>query len=251
MDLQLKGKTAIVTGGASGMAHAVVQQLAEEGANIVIADINTEGGEAGVKAIKDAGGAALFCHTDVSSADAVKQLVDKTLGQYGQIDMLFNIAGPGARGGQLDTDEQEFDRQLNTHFKGVVHCSQQVLPHMMERRYGKIVNMGSFAARAPMNDIPAYCAAFGAIIAYTKNLGRFAAAYNINVNSVSPGNILTPMTSAWLNEGTNMQQIVSQIPLGRVGAAEDVAAVCVFLASDRARHIVATDVNVSGGQVIY
>ena len=251
MDLQLKNKTAIVTGGASGIANAIVQLLAVDEANVVIADIDEAGGEQAVQAVQKVGGNALFYKTNVSNAGAVKQLVDGTLKNFGQVDILFNIAGPGAMGGQLDTEEKEFDRQYNTHLKGVVNCTQQVLPHMIQRRYGKIVNMGSFAAYGVIDDIPAYCAAFGAVIAYTKNVGRFAAAHNVNINSVSPGNILTPMTNAWLHDGSNMKKMEHQIAIGRVGAAEDVAAVCVFLASDRARHVVATDINVSGGQVIF
>jgi len=251
MDLQLKNKTAIVTGGASGIANAIAQLLAVDEANVVIADINATAGEQAVQDIKKAGGKALFHKTNVGDAEAVKQLVNTTLQHFGQVDILFNIAGPGATGGQLDTEEKEFDRQYNTHLKGVVNCTQQVLPHMMQRRYGKIVNMGSFAAYGVIDDIPAYCAAFGAVIAYTKNVGRFAAAHNVNVNSVSPGNVLTPMTNAWLHAGSNMQKMEHQIAIGRVGAPEDIAAVCVFLASDRARHVVATDINVSGGQVIF
>ncbi len=155
------------------------------------------------------------------------------LAAYGQVDMLFNIAGPGAVGGQLDTEENEWDRQMNGHLKGVFNCTKAVLPHMVERKSGKIVNMGSFAAHGALDGIPAYCAAFGGIIAYTKSVAKWAAAYNININSVSPGNILTPMTANWLSEGNNMDNLAHQIPIGRVGVApEDVAAVCVFLATD-------------------
>jgi len=225
--------------------------MVAEGAKVVIADLQEEKGREVVFDIKSSGGEAVFLRSNTSVEEEVQKLVNDTLSSYGQIDILFNIAGPGAVGGQLDTEGIEFDRQMNGHLKGVFNCTKAVLPHMIERRYGKIINMGSFAAYGALDGIPAYCAAFGGIISYTKSAGRFAAPYNININSVSPGNILTPMTLNWLSEGNNMENLVRQVPIGRVGAPEDIAAVCIFLASDLARHVVATDINVSGGQLIY
>jgi NAD(P)-dependent dehydrogenase (short-subunit alcohol dehydrogenase family) len=251
MDLKLAQKVAIVTGGASGIGRSVAKLLVAEGVKVVIADLQEEKGKEVVFDIKSGGGEAAFIRVNTSSHDDVKRLVETTLSDYGQLDALFNIAGPGAVGGQLDTDEEEFNKQINGHLRGVFQCTQAVLPHMMERKSGKIVNIGSFAAFGALDSIPAYCAAFGGIVSYTKNVGRFAAAYNININSVSPGNILTPMTINWLSEAGNMENLTKQIPIGRVGAPEDIASVCVFLASDLARHIVATNINVSGGQLIY
>ena len=242
MDLKLKDKVAIVTGGASGIGRAIVRMMIAEGAKVIIADIQEEKG----KEFPD----ALFIKTNITSREDVQKMVQTTLDTFGQLDILFNIAGPGATGGQLDTDENEFNRQINGHLKGAFFCTQAVLPHMTERKYGKIINIGSFAAHGIMDDIPAYCAAFGGVAAYTKNVGRWAAPFNININTVSPGNILTPLTLNWLSEGNRLETVSAQIPIRRVGAPEDIAAVCVFLASDLARHIVATDINVSGGQRI-
>jgi NAD(P)-dependent dehydrogenase (short-subunit alcohol dehydrogenase family) len=250
MDFRLKDKVAIVTGGASGIGRAVVKLLVPEGVRIVIADLQEEKGQEVVSDIKSGGGDALFLQTNTTSREDVQRLVQTALSTYGQIDMLYNIAGPGAVGGQLDTDDNEFQRQINGHLKGVFVCTQAVLPHMMERKSGKIVNIGSFAAHGVLDGIPAYCAAFGGVVAYTKSVGRFAAPYNINVNAVSPGNILTPMTLNWLSEGNNMETVSAQMPIRRIGAPEDIAAVCVFLGSELARHIVATEINVSGGQLI-
>jgi NAD(P)-dependent dehydrogenase (short-subunit alcohol dehydrogenase family) len=250
MDLKLKDKVAIVTGGASGIGRAVVKMMVAEGARIVVADLQEEQGKEIVSDIKSGGNDALFVPTNVSSKEAVQKMVQTTLDQFGRVDILFNIAGPGAKGSQLDSDETEFNRQINGHLKGVFFCTQAVLPTMIEKRYGKVINIGSFAAHGIIDSIPAYCAAFGGVDAYTKNVGRWAAPYNININSVSPGNILTPMTINWLSEENNMETVSAGMPIRRIGAPEDIAAVCVFLASDLARHIVATDVNVSGGQRI-
>ncbi len=250
MDLALAGKVAIVTGGASGIGSAVGGMLAEEGVKVVVADIQDDKGTARALEIQQRGGTALFVHTNVSSRAEVKAMVARSLQAYSQIDILCNIAGPGAQAGQLETTEEELDRQIDGHLKGVFMCTQEVLPHMMRRRYGKIISMGSFTAYGATDSIPAYCAAFGGVLAYSKSVARFAAPYNINVNTVSPGNISTPMTAAWLEQPGVREELLRQIPLGRVGEPEDVAALYVFLASDRARHLVGTDINVSGGQVL-
>lgn len=251
MDLALAGKVAIVTGGASGMGASVGRMLAEEGVCVVLADIQAERGHAVAAEIQANGGQASFIETNVSVRAQVAALVQQTLAAHGQIDILCNIAGPGASTGQLDTTEEEYDRQLDGHLRGVFNCVQAVLPHMMERRYGKIINMGSFTAYGVTSNIPDYCAAFGGIIAYSKSVARFAAPFNINVNTVSPGNIYTPMTATWLDEPGRKEEFAASIPIQRIGEPEDVAAVYVFLASDRARHLVGVDINVSGGQLIY
>jgi NAD(P)-dependent dehydrogenase (short-subunit alcohol dehydrogenase family) len=152
--------------------------------------------------------------------------------------------------GHLDTDDDEWRRQIDGHLTGVFLGCQTVLPGMMERRYGKIVNMCSFTAHGTVANIPGYDAAFGGILAYTKDLARFAAPHNINVNCVSPGNIETPMTKGWLSEPGAYERVRENTPIGRVGQPDDVAAWVVFLASDRARHAVGIEINVSGGQLI-
>ena len=121
---------------------------------------------------------------------------------------------------------------------------------MMDRRYGKIVNMCSFTAHGVSANIPGYDAAFGGILAYTKDLARFAAPYNINVNCVSPGNIETPMTQGWMAEPGARERVLERTLIGRVGQPDDVANWVVFLASDRAQHAVGIEINVSGGQLI-
>src|SRR5690606_30140656 len=146
MDVGLQGKVAVVTGGASGMGAAVSRMLAAEGVQIVIADIQADKAQAVIDEIQAAGGRANFIATNVADRAQVDNLVNTTLGDHGQIDILCSIAGPGASTGQLDTDEEEYDRQMDGHMRGVFNCVQAVLPSMMERRYGKIINMGSFTA---------------------------------------------------------------------------------------------------------
>lgn len=251
MDLGLAGKVAVVTGGASGMGACIGRMLADEGVRVVLADIQVEKGQAMAAEIRTRGGDASFVEANVSVRSQVEALISGVIASHGQIDISCNVAGPGASSGQLDTTMEEYDRQLDGHLRGVFNCVQVVLPHMMERRYGKIINMGSFTAYGVLPVIPAYSAAFGGIIAYSKSVARFAAPYNINVNTVSPGNIYTPMTANWLSQPGAKENLEAQIPIRRIGEPEDVAAIYLFLASDRTRHLVGVDINVSGGQLIH
>jgi NAD(P)-dependent dehydrogenase (short-subunit alcohol dehydrogenase family) len=252
MDLSLDGKVALVTGAASGLARAVATTLAAEGARVAGVDLN----EAGVKAVmEELGGGPDTCRgygLDVSRRDSWTELVRSVRADLGEIDILCNIAGPAPApvSGHLDTDDDEWRRQIDGHLTGVFLGCQSVLPQMIERRYGKIVNMCSFTAHGVSAGIPGYDAAFGGILAYTKDLARYAAPYNINVNCVSPGNIETPMTQGWMSEPGAYDRVKERTLIGRVGQPDDVANWVVFLASDRAQHAVGIEINVSGGQLI-
>jgi NAD(P)-dependent dehydrogenase (short-subunit alcohol dehydrogenase family) len=251
MDLGLRGKTAIVTGGASGMGKAISKLLAGEGVDTWLADLNAEGAEKTATEIVGAGGRAHAVKLEVASRGQWKELASRVLTRDGKIDILCNVAGPGAKSGHLDTDDPEWIRQINGHLTGVFVGCQTVLPSMMQRRYGKIINMCSFTAHGVVANIPAYCAAFGGILAYTKDLARFAAPHNINVNCVSPGNIDTPMTQdGWLEKPGALDALRDHTPIGRVGQPEDVAYWFAVLASDHAKHAVGIEVNVSGGQLV-
>jgi NAD(P)-dependent dehydrogenase (short-subunit alcohol dehydrogenase family) len=249
MDLSLDGKVALVTGAASGFARAVAAILVSEGARVAGADIN----EAGVKsAMEELGPAARGYGLDVARRDSWTELVRAVGSDLGDIDILCNIAGPApaAPSGHLDTDDDEWRRQIDGHLTGVFLGCQSVLPGMMERRYGKIVNMCSFTAHGTVANIPGYDAAFGGILAYTKDLARYVAPYNINVNCVSPGNVETPMTQGWMSSPGARERLLENTLIGRIGQPDDVANWVVFLASDRAQHAVGIEINVSGGQLI-
>jgi NAD(P)-dependent dehydrogenase (short-subunit alcohol dehydrogenase family) len=252
MDLSLDGKVAIVTGAASGFGRAVATTLAAEGVRVAGADINEA---AVVTAMKELGGGSGTCRgyaLDVASRAGWSELVRGVEQDLGPVDILCNIAGPapGPVSGHLDTDDDEWHRQIDGHLSGVFRGCQSVLPGMVERRYGKIVNMCSFTAHGTVANIPGYDAAFGGILAYTKDLARFAAPYNVNVNCVSPGNIETPMTQGWMSEPGARERLLQTTLIGRIGQPDDVANWVVFLASDRAQHAVGVEINVSGGQLI-
>lgn len=252
MDLGLKGKRVFVTGGASGMGKAAAQLFAAEGAVVAAADLNGAGVAETVAAIIANGGSASAHELDITRRASWEAVLAQAERDLGTIDVLCNIAGPGARTGHLDTDDAEWERQIAGHLNGVFFGCQTVLPGMIERKAGKIVNMGSFTAHGVSANIPGYCAAFGGVVAYTKDLARFAAPHGINVNCVSPGNIDTPMTrSGWLEREGEIENLRQRMPIKRVGEPKDVANWFVFLASDQARHAVGIEINVSGGQLIY
>lgn len=251
MDLLLEGKFAIVTGAASGMGKAIAATLAAEGVVVWLADLNLDGARTTASTIEDVGGKAIAAELDITSRSSWESLADRVLKESGTIDILCNVAGPGARTGHLDTDDAEWERQISGHLTGVFLGCQSVLPTMIDRKYGKIINMCSFTAHGVSASIPGYGAAFGGILAYTKDLARFAAPHNINVNCVSPGNIDTPMTrSGWLERPGELEKLRDRTPIGRVGQPEDVAYWYAVLASDRAKHVVGIEVNVSGGQLL-
>lgn len=252
MDFFLKDKVAIVTGAASGMGRAVALMLAAEGVRVAAADLDQAGAAATVATIAAAGGTGRAYALDITVRAAWAATLAAVEADFGPTDILCNIAGPGARSGHLDTDDEEWARQIGGHLTGVFLGCQTILPGMMARRSGKIINMGSFTAHGVSAGIPGYGAAFGGVLAYTKDLARFAAPHNINVNCVAPGNIETPMTRAgWLERPGALEGLRDRTPIGRVGQPEDVAAWYVFLASDRARHAVGIEINVSGGQLLY
>ncbi|MEA2515288.1 MAG: 3-oxoacyl-[acyl-carrier protein] reductase [Thermomicrobiales bacterium] len=251
MDLQLTGKVAVVTGTASGIGRAVARLFAAEGVRVCGADINQVGAERTAAELRDAGSDSRAFALNVSDRAAWERLTATVEAEVGPIDILCNVAGPGAKTGQLDTNDAEWQRQLDGHMTGVFIGCQTVLPGMMERRAGKIVNICSFTAHGVTGNIPGYCAAFGGILAYTKSLARFAAPYNINVNCVSPGNIDTAMTrDGWLDRPGALEELQANTPIGRVGQPDDIANWVVFLASERARHAVGIEINVSGGQLL-
>lgn len=251
MDFFLTDKVAIVTGAASGMGRMVATMLAAEGVRVAAADLDLAGAERTAQALAAAGQQCRPYRLDVTDRASWDELHTAVEQEYGAIDILCNIAGPGAKTGQLDTDDAEWARQIDGHLTGVFLGCQTVLPGMMERKYGKIINMCSFTAHGVHTGIPGYAAAFGGILAYTKNLARFAAPHDINVNCVSPGNIETPMTrDGWLDQPGALDRLRQTTPIGRVGQPEDIAAWLVFLASERARHAVGIEINVSGGQLL-
>ncbi|WHH59010.1 3-oxoacyl-ACP reductase FabG [Petroclostridium sp. X23] len=241
MDMDLKGKVAIVTGGGTGIGEAICLALAREGANIVIANRNIENAKLVLSEVKKMKVDGLALCTDVTKKKDVENMIRCVIDKFGKVDILVNNAGI-LHGVQIeDLKEDDWDKVVDTNLKSVFLCSKLVLIEMMKKKYGKIINISSMAGECGgIYSGVDYSAAKGGVIALTKCLALKGAGYDINVNSVAPGRIKTKSTE-------HLNFTSSGIPLGRIGAVEDVADTVVFLSSDRSSYITGATIDVNGG----
>jgi len=252
---RLQGRVAMITGASRGIGRASALRLAREGAKILV-NYRQERAKAEeiVQEIERIGGAALAFQADVSDSDAVVKMVEKTLGEFGRIDILVNNAGIAARGGSLlDLKEEAFDQMAQVNVKGLLHCTKAVAPHMMEKRYGKIVNIASVAglgtSALPGNLL--YSSTKAAVIVLTKRLALELGRYRINVNAIATGLIRTDMGlghRSLAEQKERIQRFEKVSILGRIGEPEDVANVVLFLASDESSFITGQVITVDGGR---
>ncbi len=249
----IKGKVAIVTGAGRGIGRAIASDLAGFGASVVIADMDLKSAQKVVREIESAGGKAIAVKTDVSDSKSVDQMVRRTIEKFGKIDILVNNAGIMSRCMVMDMKEEELERTLDINLKGVFLCSQAVARHMIERKSGKIVNVGSsLSSRGSACNLSGggadYCASKAAVQAFTRTLAMELAPCGINVNAVAPGITNTPMHEG-LWEGAKMYY-ENSVPLGRMAEPEDIADVVLFLVTDAARYITGQTIHVNGGQIM-
>lgn len=245
--MSLNGKVAIVTGAGSGMGKEIGKILASKGANIVIAEINENNGRMVADEISKKGGKAVFVKTDVSSSKDVQNVINKTAEKFGTIDIMVTNAGIHGKMVPLkDISEEEWDRVVDIHLKGTFLCCKHVLPIMMEKKAGKIITFSSVGVKLRRGNIN-YLAAKGGIEILTRSLAVEAGPYNINVNCIAPGFIVTPMWNDMGGTEGDFGKAVGQlIPLGRKGSPEDVSSVAAFLASDEASYISGEVIDVNG-----
>ena len=243
------GKSAIVTGASRGIGREIALLLAKEGARVAV---NYSGSkdkaDEVVKLITDAGGEAFAIQADVSNTESVKDMVDQTLEQFGSIDILVNNAGITKDNLLMRMKEDEWDDVININLKGVFLCTKGVTRQMMRQRSGKIVNVASIVGVSGNPGQANYVAAKSGVIGFTKTAAKELASRNINVNAVAPGFITTDMTDALNEEVKN--QMLSMIPLGKLGSPEDVAKTVMFLLSDDAAYITGQTIHVDGGMVM-
>jgi NAD(P)-dependent dehydrogenase (short-subunit alcohol dehydrogenase family) len=260
MDLGLKGKVAIVTGGARGIGKATVEAYAKEGANVVIGDMIVDEAQAVAKSLSKGGVKAIAVKCDVSKKADADNLAAAALKEFGKIDILFNNAGFTLAKPFLDVDEKDIDRVLGVMVKGVILCTQAVLPHMMEKNYGKIINTCSIAGLEGQDMSHIYCAAKFGVLGLTEALAKDMAGYGINVNAVCPGFTAThfydPVITVLGMSGTMDDAEAKSTIEGMFGpkslfggmlAPEDIAAAVLFLSSDVSKNMTGTYINVSGG----
>jgi NAD(P)-dependent dehydrogenase (short-subunit alcohol dehydrogenase family) len=243
--MRLTGKKAIITGAGQGIGRGIALKMAHEGADVVVAEMNPDTGTQTAREISDLGGKALFVKVDVADRQNVQSLVEQVLNVWGRVDVLVNNAGFDRPATLLNVKGEDWDAVLGVHLKGTLNCIQAVAPHMIENRYGKIINLSSVWGKIGAVSEISYTAAKAGLIGLTKSVARELGRHQINVNVVLPGLILTPTIAKMPEKYQNM--IVEETPLRRIGQPEEVGSVVAFLASDEASFVTGAVVEVSGG----
>ena len=275
----LTGKTALVTGGGRGVGRATALVLARQGADVAVGDIDKEAASNVTMEIQAIGSQAMAVEMDVTTRDSAERAIGRMLGDWGRLDILVNNAAIVGAPGWMRADEvreEDWDVVLDVNTKGVVNCCTAVMGHMIERRYGKIINIssngarpsgrsdGSLAAVALATTLIPYCASKAAVVRYTQSLASIGGQHNINVNAVAPGTMNTemgialselqrirdPSLSSIGPEEIRRQRSAQNTLFGRELLPEDVAKTVAFLASDDAMNITGQTIYVDGGAVM-
>jgi NAD(P)-dependent dehydrogenase (short-subunit alcohol dehydrogenase family) len=252
MDLELKDKTVVVTGGGRGIGLAIASGLAAEGANVAIAEIDEESAEKAADELKRIGAKSISIKTDVTDPASVEAMAKRVESELGPIQILVNNAAKlpafltfveEKNSGQ---PEEFWTKVVDVCYNGVVNCTAAVIEGMIERNYGKIINMASDAGKVGEPRQAVYAGAKGAIIAFTKSMAKEAGRYSINVNAVCPSMTKTEAVREMLSEEFE-KKVVRAYPMRRLGEPEDIANLVVFLASDKASWITGQAISVNGG----
>ncbi|MDA4123514.1 MAG: SDR family oxidoreductase [Thaumarchaeota archaeon] len=245
----LERRVALVTGAGQGMGEAFAKILALNGAAVAVADINEVSASRVASQIIDGGGRAEYFTSDVSKYDDVVRLVSSVSDTLGKPDILVNNAGLLKPTPFLDMSPQEWEAIMKVNVDGVFYCCKAVVPSMVAKRYGKIINMSSTAGKASSTFGGVhYTASKAAVLGITRHLARELAPYGINVNSVCPGSIDTPMVRGNATAET-IAQGIKKIPLGRLGRPDEVADLVLFLASDASAYITGASIDINGAEL--
>ena len=244
--MRLKGKKAIITGGAGGFGRETALRFVKEGAEVTLVDTNLEGARQVVAEIKAAGGVGHAFAMDVTQEDQVKSTVADALKVMGNIDILINTAGFGRSANIQDVTLEMFQQSMNVNTTGIFLCCREVIPHMIERQYGKIVNIASICAQTGRKVSVDYAASKSAVVGITRALALQVAKDGINVNAIAPGPVATPLFKKnYTHE--RMLELMSTIPYKRLGTTTDIANLFLFLASDESEWITGECIAINGG----
>jgi len=252
MGSRLAEKVCLITGAGSGIGRATAIAFAGEGARVVVADLDLGSASETVEEIEHSAGEAVAEKVDVTDETQTAELAARVVDRFGRIDVLFNNAGIPGVGDVLETEPELFDRVMRVNVRGVYLMSRAVVPHMIERRAGSIINMSSGIAEIGLARRVSYAASKGAVYAMTKSMQVDLAPHGVRVNALLPGTILTPFVERYLKESyknpeEGMAAIRKRQLSNDLGRPEDVAAAAVFLASDESKFMMASGLVIDGG----
>lgn len=258
MDLKLKDRVALVTGSGQGIGRTIALALAAEGAHVAVNDVNVKGVEETVDLVRRSGARAIAAPCDITNLDAVKAMAARVEGELGRIDVLVNNAALLISHEMfLDTKPEDCDREIRVILYGTMNCARAVLPGMIQRKFGKVINIVTDAARVGQERQCNYSAAKGGVISFTKSIAKEVGRHNINVNAVSPGATNSPMRMEMLRQlkenvgeakaAEREEKVKRAYALRRIGEPEDIANAVVFLASEAGRHVTGQVLSVNGG----
>lgn len=252
--MRLSGKVAIVTGSAAGLGRAVAMRFAREGAKVVVADTNVQGGSAVVEQIRKCGGSGIFVRADIAEECEVTALLESASAQFGRIDVLYNNAAVllhdrDARAHELDLEA--WDQTMRVNLRGTFLCAKHVIPYMLQQGGGSIINVGSptgLSGCAP--NLTAYSTSKAAVYGLTRVMAASYARDRIRVNTVIPGTMDTPMNDYLLLDDKKREQYQEAVPMGRLGMPCDIEGVAVFLASEESSYCTGGMYTCDGGLTV-
>ena len=245
---RLDNKVAVITGAASGIGRGTAIRFAVEGASVVIADLNEEGGAASVRECRENGGTAIFQKTDVAAEDDIKAVVARTVKEFGKLDIIYNNAGlVGATGSIEATSVEDWDRTFAVLTRGVFLGMKHAIPEMRKIGGGSIISTASIAGLSGGYGTHAYSGAKAAVVNLTRSVALEVAKHKIRVNCICPGGINTPIFNIVSSDPKQIEQMLAFCPLKRSGHPEDIANMALFLASDESEWITGQAISVDGG----
>lgn len=251
MKISLQGRVALVTGAAQGIGKGIARVLARAGADIVVCDINAEGGQATADAVASTGQRSLFVHADISEPAAVISMMDQVATEFGGLDILVNNAGIEYFRSIEETSVEEWDRTQDVDLKGIFLMIKFALPLLKKSEHGVVVNISSVHSLATIPDLGAYAAAKGGIVAMTRSLSQDLGREGVRTFCVSPGFIDSPMTQTWADSTPNPQETWDRVkamhPAGRIGTPEDIGNFIAFASSELGGFINGVNVVIDGG----
>ncbi len=252
--MRLKDKVAVIVGAATGIGRATAILFAQEGATVIVGDINDPEGQATVQHIQAGGGTGVYVHCDVSHSSDVAQLMDTVIAHYGRVDVLHNNVGIDVKGKVHETTDEAWARCLDINLAGVFRGMKYAIPHMIRHGGGSIINTGSAQGLVGIAGYAAYAAAKGAVVQLTRQAAIDYAPYRIRVNCICPGTVRTPMVEADLRRVADPEARVEawkvMHPLGRIGEPADIAYAALYLASDESAWVTGHVLVVDGGFTI-